>query len=216
MKCLATNRFNTEDNMRQKIAYLLLLLLAPLSLVAQKEARAREILDRTCQNIEQARGVTLSFGGTIQGTMELKGEKFHLRSQGIESWYNGETQWSYLSNSDEVNITTPTPEDLQQTHPLYLLSSYQNGYNYKYLGQKQFKGETGHEVKLTPQKKEEIQSITLVVSTTYQPLYLKIVASNQPETEITITSFVIGQTFSDAHFQFDKKKYPNAEVIDLR
>lgn len=202
--------------MRKKITYLLLLLLAPLSLAAQKELRAREILDRTCQIIEGEKGIKFSFDGTVQGSMELKGEKFHLRSQSIESWYDGETQWSYLMNSDEVNITNPTPEELRQTHPLHLLSSYKSGYNYRFVGEKQLKIEKGYEIVLTPEAKQEISSITVVVSKNYYPLYLKVVAANQPDTEIYITNLQTGQSFSNAIFQFDKKKFATAEVIDLR
>lgn len=202
--------------MRKKIAYVLLLLLAPLSLVAQKEARARDILDRTCQTIEGEKGIQISFEGSLQGTMQLKGEKFHLTSQAVESWYDGDTQWSYLHNSDEVNISNPTPEELQQTHPLYLLSSYKNGYNYKFIGEKMVNKERGYELLLTPERKQEINSVTVIVSKSYQPLYLKVVTTNQPDVEINITSFLTGQSFGDANFQFDKRKYPAAEVIDLR
>lgn len=200
----------------KKLTYAILFLFIPLVAMAQKEARAREILDRTCKIIEGDKGISITFEGTLRGVMELKGEKFHLQSQGVESWYDGKTQWSYLKNSDEVNISSPTPEDLKQTHPLYLLSSYKEGYSYKYVGEKQVKGTAGYEVLLTPEKKEDIQSVILVVSKSYKPIYLKIITTNQSDSEIYISSFKTSQTFSDEKFSFDKKKYANAEIIDLR
>ncbi|MGL5273761.1 MAG: LolA-like putative outer membrane lipoprotein chaperone [Phocaeicola sp.] len=200
----------------KKITYIVLLFLIPLATMAQKDARAREILDRTCKLIEEEKGISILFEGTLKGTMKLKGDKFHLQSQGIESWYDGRTQWSYLTNSDEVNITSPTPEDLKQTHPLYLLSSYKEGYNYKYLGEKKIKGAMGYEILLTPEKKEDIISVTLIVSKAYKPLYLKISTVNQSDSEVYISSFQTAQAFADEVFSFNKKKYPDAEIIDLR
>ena len=38
----------------------------------------------------------------------------------------------------------------------------------------------------------------------------------QTRNEITITSYQTKQNYADQVFTFDKKQYPNAEVIDLR
>ncbi|MGL5937646.1 MAG: LolA family protein [Phocaeicola sp.] len=200
----------------KKTYYTLLFLLFSLSVWGQKEVRARELLDHTWALFQEGKGISLTFTGTIEGTMQLKGKMFHLQSQGIESWFDGDTQWSYLANSDEVNITTPTPEDLQQTHPFYLLSSYKNGYNYRFVGEKMVGGKPAYEVILTPEKRGEIVSVTLIVSKNYEPLYFKIKSNNQTDSEIKISSFQTGQSFNDANFKFDKKRYSSAEIIDLR
>ena len=61
----------------------------------------------------------------------LKGNRFYLNSGGIQSWFDGTTQWSYLESSEEVNVSNPTPEELQTINPYALLSIYKSGYNYK-------------------------------------------------------------------------------------
>ncbi|MGL4851540.1 MAG: LolA-like putative outer membrane lipoprotein chaperone [Phocaeicola sp.] len=200
----------------KKVFYLFLLLLLPPSLWAQKETRARELLDRTWSGLENKEGVLISFGGTAQGVMQLQGNKFHLESEGIESWFDGHTQWSYLAGSDEVNISTPTPDELKQIHPLYLLSSYKEGYNYQYLGERTTQGVKGHTIFLTPETKEDIQSITVVIDAQYNPLFLAVETTNQPKTEIRIKNIQKGQAFKNGNFQFDKRKFPTAEIIDLR
>ena len=62
----------------------------------------------------------------------LKGNRFYLNSGGIQSWFDGTTQWSYLESSEEVNVSNPTPDELQTINPYALLSIYKSGYNYKY------------------------------------------------------------------------------------
>ena len=160
---------------KMKRTYLLVLILfLSVSLSAQKDKQAREILDKTANALQQAGGIRATFGGTGNGTLLLKGNQFYLNSGGIQSWFDGKTQWSYLESSEEVNVSNPTPEELQTINPYALLSIYKNGYNYKYAGTKSRNGKQGFEVILTPENKQDITSITLFVSQTYQPLYIKV------------------------------------------
>lgn len=200
----------------KKIYLLALVLCLSLTGFAQKDKQAREVLDRTAQALTRARGVRATFGGTSDGTLLLKGDKFYLDSGGVQSWFDGKTQWSYLENSEEVNISNPTPEELQSINPYALLSLYKQGYNYRYEGLKNRNGKQGYEVILTPEKPQDIASITLFVSKAYQPLYIKVEQSNHSVNEIIVTSYQTGQSLDDAAFKFDKKKYPKVEVIDLR
>lgn len=200
-----------------KRTYLLALaLFFSTSLLAQKDKQAREILDKTACALQQAGGIRATFKGTGNGTLLLKGDQFYLNSGGIQSWFDGTTQWSYLESSEEVNVSTPTPEELQTINPYALLSIYKHGYNYKYIGVKKRNGKQGFEVMLIPEKKQDITSITLFVSNTYQPLYIKVEQNNKPASEIIVTSYQTNQPLDNATFKFDKKKFPDAEVIDLR
>ena len=202
---------------KMKRTYLLVLILfLSVSLSAQKDKQAGEILEKTANALQQAGGIRAPFGGTGNGTLLLKGNQFYLNSGGIQSWFDGKTQWSYLESSEEVNVSNPTPEELQTINPYALLSIYKNGYNYKYAGTKSCNGKQGFEVILTPENKQDITSITLFVSQTYQPLYIKVEQNNKSANEIIVTSYQTNQPLDNATFKFDKKKFPNAEVIDLR
>ena len=91
-----------------------------LPLSAQK-LDAQDILDRTATAFRQAGGIQADFTvqtyaksilqGSSTGVIRLKGEKFLLDADGVKTWFDGRTQWSYLTNSDEVNISEPTPEE---------------------------------------------------------------------------------------------------------
>lgn len=208
--------------------YLLLFLLATLSAYAQADRQARDVLDKTSAVFKQAGGIKAVFNirntnknggnaGSGKGIIHLKGERFFLDTEGTLTWFDGKTQWSYLTSSEEVNISTPTPEELQSINPYALLDMYRNGYNYKYGGSKTKDGKQGYEVVLTPiNKKQEIRSITLFVSKNYQPLSIVIEQKDKVRSEITVTSYQASLSLPDDTFRFDRTKYPEAEMIDLR
>ncbi len=200
----------------KKILIILTALLLSAQTYAQRDAKARDVLDQTSQAIQRAGGIRATFGGSTEGILLMKGDCFYLDAGGVQSWFDGRTQWSYVEANEEVNITSPTPEELQGIHPYALLSLYKNGYNYQYTGAKTRQGKSGHEVVLTPERKQDISAITLFVSREYQPLYIKVEQTDMPAREIVITSFQAKQPLDDATFRFDAKKYPDAEVIDLR
>lgn len=200
----------------KKVYLLALVLCLSIHVSAQKDKKAEDILNRTADALKKTEGIRATFSGTSNGTLLLKGERFYLSSGGIQSWFDGKTQWSYLENSEEVNISNPTAEELQTINPYALLSVYKNGYNYRYAGVKNRNGKQGYEVVLKPEKNQDIASVTLFVSKAYQPLYIKVEQSNKSVNEIIVTSYQTDQSFDDTTFKFDKKKFPNAEVIDLR
>ena len=75
---------------KMKRTYLLVLILfLSVSLSAQKDKQAREILDKTANALQQAGGIRATFGGTGNGTLLLKGNRFYLNSGGIQSWFDG-------------------------------------------------------------------------------------------------------------------------------
>ena len=135
---------------------------------------------------------------------------------GISSWFDGKTQWSYVSDNEEVTVSIPTPEELQGINPYALIQSYKNGYNYQYKGKHTQNGIIGHEVKLIPEHEQSLKSITLFVTEKYLPIYIKVEQDNGMADEIIITSCQTNQKLNDNVFVFDKKKYPNAEIIDMR
>ena len=157
--------------------------------------------------------------GAENGTIQLKGEKFVLKTSDIITWFDGKTQWSYVTKNDEVNVSNPTQEELQQINPYTFLYMYQKGFFYKLGATKTFRGKSVWEVVLTARdKKQELERITLFVTKdTYEPLYILLQQrGQQTRNEITITSYQTKQNYADQVFTFDKKQYPNAEVIDLR
>ncbi len=66
--------------------------------------------------------------GNSNGSICLKDDKFLLETEGMTTWFDGRTQWSYLASSDEVNVSEPTPEELQGINPYAWLSLYKKDF----------------------------------------------------------------------------------------
>ena len=186
-----------------------------LTVSGQQDSKAREILDNVSQNYSQSDGLQISFKGTQQGTLWVKGEKFVLECGGVKSWFDGKTQWSYVPENKEVNISSPTPEEIQSVNPYILVTMYRNGFNYQFKGQSSRGGKTGNEIILKPTSRLDIHNFILLVSDDNIPLYIGVDMVNGHYEEFVVKSFK-EKSLSDDFFQFDMDSYPDAEVIDLR
>lgn len=210
----------------KKLFFILALFLTTGSMQAQKQKEARRVLDATASAFEKGGGIQAHFKaetfidgnlqGSINGEMRVDGEKFCLSTDETITWFDGETQWSYVIPNDEVNISTPTPEELQTMNPYAFLRIYKKGFNYT-VSNGSLRGKPTYEVILTTENKNQpIQEIRLdVEQKTYTPLCIRI-RDNQTWTRIVIDNFKDRQKFGHDAFTFDSKAYPNAEVIDLR
>lgn len=213
--------------MRRYIFSVLIALLA-LPVLAQQQAQAKVVLDKTAAAFRKSGGIKADFdiksfakgrplGGTT-GTIRLDGDKFTLKTPDAITWFDGKTQWSYLPGSDEVNVSTPTEAELQSANPYVLLEVYRHGFNYKLGTVKSFRGKPVYEVVLTAASRaQDTQRIVLYVAkTSYMPVYIMMEQRDKSRSEITVTGYQTGMKYADSVFVFDKKQYPHAEIIDLR
>lgn len=194
---------------------LILMIILPLQAFAQKDARAREVLEGMTAAYTKAEGTEILFGGTMEGALALKGEMFVLDCAGIKSWFDGKTLWSYVKDSGEVNVSTPTTEEVQAINPYTMLGMYRNGFNYKFAGIKNRNGKNCKEVILTPETEQDIKSITVGVNANMEPAYLSIDSRNGEKQDIKIKKYTV-RKLEDGFFRFNPKDYPGVEVIDLR
>lgn len=201
-----------------------------LALFAEsQQERAEVVLDKTAALFKKNSGVKVDFvmrslqnnqvDGRTVGTVYLKGEKFMLKAESIEVWFNGRTQWSYNAHSEEVSVTTPTAEELQAINPYSFLNLYQYGYTCRLGTLSAFNGRAVTEVILTAKdKRRELASITLYITKGgYQPVFVVLQQrGNKGKTEITVTHSLLNQNLPDAFFTYQKRNHPHAEMIDLR
>lgn len=209
-----------------------LLLLLSLCLgitVCSNAQNAKSVLDKTAANFTQKGIVKAEFtlknftgqkqtGQAVTGNIILNGKKFKLNAEGITTWFDGKTQWTYVPENEEVNVTEPTDEELQAINPYNFLNFYKKGYSYKFGQTKKFMGKDIHEIQLVAQKKEmDIKQVVLFVDkSNNQLLQIKFRQGTNNWMSITVNSFVGNQKISENAFKFEKKDAPNAEIIDLR
>jgi outer membrane lipoprotein-sorting protein len=199
----------------KKLLLLFTCFFALLTSNAQDNRIAEKILDKVSVFLSNPEGVRIDFTGSENGYLIMKGEKFYLNTQSIQSWYDGKTQWSYLTDNKEVNISSPTKEEIQAISPYHLLKRYKSDYTYIYIGQSKRKGKLVHEINLTS-KSDIINDIKLIISDDNKPVAILFYRNNKLMSEVNITSLQTDSKIDDKQFRFDKTKYPQVEIIDLR
>ena len=200
----------------KRLFTLWMLALLPYCISAQTDAKAAEVLDKVLEDLSDSNGIRADFEGSETGFLLLKGEKFYLNNGNVQSWYDGKTQWSYVADTEEVNISHPTLEELQGINPYHILMRYKTDFNYTYKGSQTRNGVKGHEIVLTPKHSEQSEVIRVFISKTYHPLAMKMEQNGQTLSEINVTSYRTDQKLEDGMFKFNRSLFPNAEIIDMR
>lgn len=188
-----------------------------------------DILDKSAKSLEQAGGVTADFAlhirsdaqqlsESFEGVLHMKGDKFVLLTPDLQTWYDGKTQWSYVPRNEEVNVTEPTGEELQQINPTILLGQYKKNFTAKLKGESTAaSGKTAYDVELTPKKKGDIVKVELQIEkSTSLPARIVVEEKNGARTLIQIDKLSTDHNQPDSFFVFDTNRHPEAEIIDLR
>lgn len=181
-----------------------------------KGQTAKSVLDKCAATVTSKDGASASFTmnsaqyGNTQGTIAIKGRMFHTATSTASMWFDGKTLWTYMEKNDEVNISTPTEQQLQTLNPYNFINLYKKGFNTSMTT-----SASAYIVHLTATSGQKIQEAFVTVDkTTYAPQEIKILQGNK-WTTFTVSNLK-AEKLSDAAFQFDKSKYPDVEVIDLR
>jgi outer membrane lipoprotein-sorting protein len=192
---------------------------------------ADQILSKAASVYTNSNGVTASFvlrtnsevqqtAESFEGVIQMKGDKFTLATPGIKTWYDGTTQWTYMEQSEEVNVTTPESDELQLQfiNPALLLRSYQKGFTAAYKGESTAtNGKAAYQIELTPKKKADIVKVELQVEKfSSLPVSINVQMKNGIRSTIQISNIKTGINQPDSFFTFPKADYPHAEIIDLR
>lgn len=121
--------------MKRISCILILLIIIASGVFAQNATQARAVLDKTAGILNRKGGLSISFSmsnsktGTVAGTIAIKGKKYNVRTPQAIVWFNGKTQWTYMKNTNEVNITTPSLSQQQMMNPYAFINMYRSGYS---------------------------------------------------------------------------------------
>lgn len=219
-----------KDMMQLRTYFSWIFCLILLSIAGNGQAQeAQAILDQAAQAYEQSNGIKANFAihsvvpqqnisESFEGVINMKGDKFKLETPDMITWYNGETQWVYLMRNEEVNVSTPSGDELQLTNPAVLLRQYKKGFAVQYKGRSTTRqAKSAYDITLTPKKKSDIQQVDLQIEkVSHIPAAITITDKNGATVSIHISKWVTGKNQADSFFSFNESDYPDAEVIDLR
>lgn len=158
---------------------------------------------------------TISSGSSpVAGTALLSGNRFKLDTPHLVVWYNGQTQWTMLKSSSEVNITEPTADELAVSNPFAVISNYDKHYSTRRLPDE----DGNYRLELKPiNASTGIDAIILTINkSTDMPTAVRIILSDNRQVVLTVNSIAKGASKSKADFNYNPQLYPAAEIIDLR
>ena len=187
-----------------------------LATVASYGQTATQVLDKAAQKLTAKSGVKADFKattpqGTISGTIAVKGNKFMATTQHTKVWFDGKTQWTYLTRNDEVNVSNPKDSELQSLNPYNFITLYKKGYKSTMR-----KDGGNYVIHLTAESKaNKVQELFVTVdSKTSNPTQVKMLQGKKWTT--FDVSNLKQEALPDSYFRFNAKDFPTAEVIDLR
>ena len=201
------------------------------SLFAQQDAKAKEILDKLSQTSRSYKTIQIDFSFTLEnktgsvtetneGSVALKGKSYrlHMPAMGMEVFSNGTATWSYLTESNEVNITENEANGDAALNPANLFTIYEKGFNYTYIGEETISGKVSQVIDLFPtDKTKEFTKVRLYVDKSKsQVLRAKTFNKDGNAYTLSMKNMKTDQNLTDDYFKFDPAKYPKVEINDMR
>jgi len=201
-----------------------LLIAFSTTLFAQDEV-AKYVLDRLSATTKSYKNMTVGFDFIFEnknqninekqkGILVLQQEMFRLEMEEQIIINDGESQWIYLADMNEVQIMEHDPEE-EMMSPNKLFTIYEEGYKYSYVGAESERGKRLQIIDLFPKESGAFMKITLAVDAAKNQLHkITILDKNGGTYAYLVTSFKSNTDV--APFTFNATNFPEIEVIDLR
>ncbi len=195
---------------------------------AQKDPKAKTVLDAVKARYQAISAFKANFVYTMEsktagvaesftGEITIKGGKFYLKLPKQHIITDKQSQWTYIQESNEVNLTNyePDPNDIT---PEKIYTIYESGYDYAYMEEKVEQGKKYHIIDLKPlNKNAQFFKIRLkIVQETNSIKSWELFERNANRYLYTINKFSTVDV-KDSYFKYNASKYSSKpKVNDLR
>lgn len=168
------------------------------------------LLQRCAAKIKSAPSLSVTYtvsadGNTAEGLLVLQGEMFTISTSGMVSWYDGKSQWTYSDQIGEVNVISPTAEEVQQINPFAIVKSFSSSYSSEQVKSSSAGVTT---LRLTANnRKSDISSADVTINDkTLYPTRIVLTMSNRQKVTINIKNVKAGGKLPVSNFRFDVKR----------
>ena len=194
---------------------------------AQKDEAAATLLEEVSNQTKSYESIKANFTYTMDnkaanihetktGTLLVAGDNYQLKAAGQTIFCDGKTVWTYIGESNEVQINdVDTREDALT--PSKLLTSYNANYFSRIIRDKDAVGPDLEAIELIPNStKNFIKAILIINKPLKQVKAFKIFDKNGNTFTYNVTKFQVDVPIKDSDFTFVEANYPDVEVIDMR
>lgn len=220
MKNYKYYKFNTM----KKLLIITLLFIGVLNTIAQKDAKAKKLLDEVSAKMTAYNTVYVEFKNVLEnleeqihhettGNASLKGEKYVVNFLGTTTIFDGNK--NYLINPEDEEVNISDPEDNDEITPAKFFSFYKEGYTYTWDILQNVQGRKIQFVKLMPIASDsDMKYVLLGIDSKTKQIYKLIqIGKNGSNFKLTITKFKTNTNLSNSMFTFNRSKYESDGFI---
>ncbi|MCT4616384.1 MAG: outer membrane lipoprotein carrier protein LolA [Marinifilaceae bacterium] len=205
-----------------------ILLFLGINTNAQQVDKSKSILNKLSIHNKKHSSITANFVFTLDnkeedikessnGKIIIKGNKYSLEFMGAETYFDGTNLYTYMKETEEVNISIPDDEDGEDAmmNPATIFSIYEKGFKSKYIK----KDGLIDVIELIPTEDNDVDFSKIKIRVDMRTKTIKkLVYFGDDGNIITIrlTKFVPNHIYPDERFLFNVNAYPDVEVIDMR
>ena len=205
--------------------FFVFLAMLQLPLFAQnEEVDADIVLDKALASIKADLPVRMDYDYKVfddntellmndKGVIYIDNNRYALLMQDMKVWCDGETQWSYMREINEVYITDAAADEAQNLSPLYVMEHYRDGYSRSAVSKDGFTA-----VMLKAMNEDsDVECVLLLISEdNYRLVSMIISMPGQGAVEIDLDGYVAKCGVDDDVFTCPLDDFREAEVIDMR
>lgn len=205
--------------------FFVFLAMLQLPLFAQnEEVDADIVLDKALASIKADLPVRMDYDYKVfddntellmndKGIIYIDDNRYALLMQDMKVWCDGETQWSYMREINEVYITDAAADEAQNLSPLYVMEHYREGFSRSAVSKDGFTA-----VMLKAMNEDsDVESVLLLISEeNYRLVSMIISMPGQGAVEIDLDGYVAKCGVDDDVFTCPLDDFREAEIIDMR
>ena len=192
-----------------------------------KDQKAVTLLDEVSATAKSYKSIKVDFSYTLEnkqagvdesktGTLLVSGDQYRLTASGQTVISDGKTVWTYLKESNEVQVNSLDNKDDAFT-PSKLLTSYNKNYKASMAKDRDNTDPNLESVELIPNVQKNIsKAIVTVDKTKKQVRGFRMFDKNGNIYTYKVTKYQTDIPVTASDFTFDASKYPGVDVIDMR
>jgi outer membrane lipoprotein-sorting protein len=207
-----------------------LVLSSGISVMAQSEVKAKEILAEVSKKYRSYDVIKTEFSYTLEnpeakiketqaGTLFVKSKlnKYKVILKGQELISDGKSQWTYLKADKEVQVSE-VDNSADALNPAKLFTIYEKGFKSLYTNDTKVNGKMVHNIDLSPtDTKRSFFKVKLQIDKLSKQIVNAIIFDkNGNRYTYSIKTFTPNIKVPESTFAFDAKLYPGVELVDLR
>lgn len=204
-----------------------MVLLVTAGFAQVKDQKALTLLNEVSAKAKSSKTIKADFSYTMEnkqakinetkkGTLLVSGDKYKLTAAGQTVICNGKTVWTYLKESNEVQVNNLEDKDEALT-PSKLLTSYSKNYKATIIKDKTNTDPNAVSMELIPNvQKNFTKAILTVDKIKKQVLSFKLFDKSGNIFTYKVTNYQVNVPSVPSEFTFDASKFPGVDVIDMR